>query len=44
MCYHPYEHGPEGFYQRLGFRRTGEYYEDEVIAERILSPDATPSP
>ena len=44
VCYHPYEHGPEGFYQRLGFRRTGEYYEDEVIAERILSPDATPSP
>jgi diamine N-acetyltransferase len=37
VCYHPYQHGPEGFYRRLGFRPTGEYHEDEVVAERILS-------
>lgn len=37
VCYHPYEHGPEGFYRRLGFHPTGEYHEDEVVAERILS-------
>ena len=36
VSYHPYQHGPEGFYQRLGFRRTGEYNEDEVVAERIF--------
>jgi diamine N-acetyltransferase len=41
VCYQPYEHGPEGFYQRLGFRRTGEYHEGEVVAERLLTPDAT---
>jgi diamine N-acetyltransferase len=34
--YHPYQHGPEGFYRRLGFNPTGEYNEGEVIAERIL--------
>ena len=39
VCYHPYQHGPEGFYRRLGFRPTGEYHQDEVMAERILSPD-----
>ena len=38
VCYRPYQHGPEGFYRRLGFRPTGEYHEDEVVAERILSP------
>ena len=37
VCYHSYEHGPEGFYRRLGFRPTGEYNQDEVVAERILS-------
>jgi diamine N-acetyltransferase len=40
VCYHPYEHGPEGFYRRLGFLPTGEYNEDEVVAERIFSPAA----
>jgi diamine N-acetyltransferase len=39
VCYRPYQHGPEGFYRRLGFRPTGEYHEDEVVAERILSRD-----
>jgi diamine N-acetyltransferase len=43
VCYRPYEHGPEGFYRRLGFHRTGEYHEGEVVAERFLSPDATAS-
>jgi diamine N-acetyltransferase len=37
VCFHPYQHGPEGFYQRLGFHPTGEYNEDEVVAERILT-------
>ena len=41
--YHPYQHGPEGFYRRLGFNPTGEYNEDEVIAERVFSPDAATS-
>jgi diamine N-acetyltransferase len=43
VCYHPYQHGPEGFYCRLGFLPTGEYNEDEVVAERIFSPGAAPS-
>ena len=38
-----YQHGPEGFYRRLGFLSTGEYNEDEVVAERIFSPGAAPS-
>jgi diamine N-acetyltransferase len=36
VCYHPRPHGPEGFYQRLGFSPTGEWNEGEVVAERIL--------
>lgn len=36
VCYHPGPHGPEGFYQRLGFHPTGEYNEGEAVAERIL--------
>ena len=43
VCYHPYQYGPEGFYRRLGFHPTGEYNEDEVVAERIFSPGATTS-
>jgi diamine N-acetyltransferase len=35
--------GPEGFYRRLGFNPTGEHNEDEVIAERVFSPDAATS-
>jgi diamine N-acetyltransferase len=38
VSYHEGENGPEGFYQRLGFRRTGENIQDEVVAERILAP------
>lgn len=38
VCYHPGQHGPEGFYQRLGFHPTGEYHEGEAVAERILTP------
>ncbi|MFE4449452.1 GNAT family N-acetyltransferase [Streptomyces sp. NPDC056796] len=30
------EHGPEEFYLRLGFRRTGEKSEDEVVGEMDL--------
>jgi len=40
VSYHPVEHGPERFYQRLGFRPTGEYNQGEVVAERILIADA----
>ena len=43
VCYHLYQHGPEGFYRRLGFHPTGEHNEGEVIAERILSLDAAVS-
>ncbi|WP_371612354.1 GNAT family N-acetyltransferase [Streptomyces clavifer] len=32
----PGEHGPEEFYLRLGFRRTGEMSEDEVVGELDL--------
>jgi diamine N-acetyltransferase len=42
--YHAGEHGPEGFYQRLGFHPTGEYNEGEVVAERILTPGHIPGP
>ncbi|HEX5190964.1 MAG TPA: GNAT family N-acetyltransferase [Streptosporangiaceae bacterium] len=38
VSYHGGENGPEGFYQRLGFRPTGEHIQDEVVAERILAP------
>lgn len=44
VSYHPYENGPAGFYQRLGFRPTGEYNHDEVVAERILTTTAKASP
>jgi diamine N-acetyltransferase len=37
VCYHRYQHGPEGFYRRLGFHPTGKYHEDEVVAERIFT-------
>jgi diamine N-acetyltransferase len=40
VSYHPDENGPEGFYQRLGFRRTGELIQDEVVAELILGSAA----
>ena len=36
-------HGPEGFYQRLGFRPTGEHNQGEVVAERILTSDMSTS-
>ena len=36
VSYHAGEHGPEGFYRRLGFHPTGEYNEGETVAERIL--------
>jgi diamine N-acetyltransferase len=32
----PGEHGPEGFYLRLGFRPTGQLFHDQVVAERFL--------
>jgi diamine N-acetyltransferase len=38
VSYKEHEHGPEGFYQRLGFRPTGERNQGEMIAERILVP------
>ena len=38
VSYHPGASGPEGFYERLGFRPTGECNQGEVVAERLLSP------
>jgi diamine N-acetyltransferase len=40
VSYHLHEEGPEGFYERLGFRPTGERNQGEVVAERIFTADA----
>jgi diamine N-acetyltransferase len=37
VSYHAGQHGPEGFYQRLGFRPTGEYNAGETVAERLFA-------
>jgi diamine N-acetyltransferase len=37
VSYHAGPHGPEVFYQRLGFQPTGEYNAGETVAERLLS-------
>lgn len=42
VCYQPHEHGPAGFYQRLGFTPTGELHAGEAVAERVLSPGHGP--
>jgi diamine N-acetyltransferase len=44
VSYHLAGNGPEPFYQRLGFRPTGEHIADEVVAERILAPAASTPP
>ncbi|MGN5636606.1 GNAT family N-acetyltransferase [Streptomyces sp. AC154] len=44
VSYVPGEHGPEGFYRKLGFRTTGELSGDQVVAELELPPTATPAP
>jgi diamine N-acetyltransferase len=31
-------HGPEGFYLRLGFRRTGARHHGEIVGELLLDP------
>jgi diamine N-acetyltransferase len=36
VSYHAGPHGPAEFYRRLGFHPTGEYNEDETVAERLL--------
>ena len=36
VSFHAVDHGPEGFYQRLGFRCTGELNQGEVVAELLL--------
>jgi diamine N-acetyltransferase len=36
VSFHAGPDGPEGFYQGLGFRRTGEDIQGEVVAELIL--------
>jgi diamine N-acetyltransferase len=43
VSYHAGQHGPEGFYRRLGFHPTGEYNEGEAIAERRLSATQLPA-
>jgi diamine N-acetyltransferase len=37
VSYTPGETGPVGFYQRLGFRPTGEYNQGEEVAELLLT-------
>jgi len=37
VSYHPGEDGPEGFYQRLGFRPTGRMNQGEAVAEMVLA-------
>lgn len=41
VSYHPGENGPAGFYQRLGFRLTGDLNHDEVVAECLLGADGS---
>jgi diamine N-acetyltransferase len=36
VSYHAGENGPERFYERLGFRPTGEHIQDEEVAARML--------
>jgi diamine N-acetyltransferase len=44
VSYHLADNGPELFYQRLGFRPTGELIADETVAELILGPTAPTPP
>ncbi|MDQ8705274.1 GNAT family N-acetyltransferase [Streptomyces sp. LHD-70] len=37
VTWHPGEDGPEKFYLKLGFRRTGEFSGGQVVGERALS-------
>jgi diamine N-acetyltransferase len=37
VSYHAGPGGPEVFYERLGFRPTGELIADETVAERLLA-------
>ncbi len=37
-------HGPEGFYLSLGFRRTGDVINDEIVGELLLDPGPAASP
>jgi diamine N-acetyltransferase len=37
VSYHAGPLGPEVFYERLGFRPTGEHNEGETVAERLLA-------
>lgn len=37
-------HGPEGFYLRLGFRRTGDIIHGEIVGELPLSQDQAAPP
>ncbi len=39
VSYHPGDNGPAGFYERLGFRPTGEMIQDEVVAAKLLTAD-----
>ena len=37
VSYHLHKKGPEDFYERLGFRPTGERNQGGVVAERIFT-------
>jgi diamine N-acetyltransferase len=39
VLWKPGEHGPEGFYLRLGFRQTGQEFHGQVVGERFLAGD-----
>ncbi|HEY8472245.1 MAG TPA: GNAT family N-acetyltransferase [Natronosporangium sp.] len=36
VLWKPGEHSPEGFYLRLGFRKTGQVFHDQLVGERCL--------
>jgi diamine N-acetyltransferase len=42
VSWHDEPHGPEGFYRRLGFRRTGALNQGEIVGELLLDPAPTP--
>jgi diamine N-acetyltransferase len=44
VSWHAVDHGPEGFYRKLGFRRTGALNHGEVVGELVLDDPAPAAP
>jgi diamine N-acetyltransferase len=44
VSWHPVDNGPEGFYRKLGFRRTGALNHGEVVGELNLDDSAQERP